>query len=101
MLLNIIVGTAVLMSGNSCAAIDNRTNTAVWQTPGQSIVRSGYEDMGRVLVYDKSYPQDTDTLVALIRAEDALQVGPGGPKIRMVCMKDGQGTWERDQTRDR
>lgn len=90
MILEAIVTIASVFTGGNCAIINNTTNEAAWKTQGSPVVTTTYEDDGRVLLYGR-YPKDTDTLVALIRAEDLLQVGVVGPKIRMQCLGNGEG----------
>ena len=89
MILEIIIGLLAMTGNQSCAGIDNTQNKAVWASPRLGIIVSGYreaEHNGRAtLLYNKPVPQKTDTLVALIRAEDGLQEGEPGPKIRIHC----------------
>jgi hypothetical protein len=91
MILNAIVVLTVALTGDTCAAIDNRTNTAVWAKKhplGISYQRTRYSDMGDRLVYRNApapYGED-DAWRALHKAERALQHGAPAPKIRVACV---------------
>ena len=91
MILEAIIATTVFLTGSSCAAIDNETNKMVWDGPDTPLVSTGYTDEGDMLLPVARYPNDTNALLALVHAEDALQDGPAGRKIPVRCFKDING----------
>lgn len=84
-----IATIAVLAStftGQSCAAIDNRANTAAWKVPGKPVVTATYSDEGERLVYRPAPgPRQNSAWLALHTAEGSLLVGKPGPKRRIAC----------------
>jgi len=85
MILETIVAVTVALTGTSCAAIDNATNKAVWDSPTTPLVSTTYRDDG-VLMYDAPYPTDVPTALAIVHAEDSLQEGAPGRKIPIRCV---------------
>lgn len=85
-MLTLYVLIATALTGTPCAAIDNRTNTAVWahQTPhGTTYTRTHYADYGDNLGYDVPVPRPVWN--ALQRTEKALQEGKPAHKIPVRC----------------
>lgn len=84
MILELIIAATTLLTGSTCAGIDNAQNKAVWAGPTTPLTTTHYEDMGAGLVYD-AYPPRTNGILALLHAEDALQAGAPGRKIPVRC----------------
>ena len=91
MILEIAITATVFLTGSSCAAIDNETNKMVWAAPTVELTSTHYKDMGGTLVPDARYPNDKNTLLAIVHAEDSLQEGKPGRKIPVRCFKDEGG----------
>jgi len=86
MILEIMVAVSVAVTGGSCAAIDNATNQAVWDSPSIEQVSTTYRDIG-ILDYNTTFPTDPDTILALVTLEGTLQDSGIGRKIRVECIK--------------
>ena len=91
MILETLIAATVFITGGSCAGIDNSTNKMVWDSPGSPLVSTTYSDEGTMLLPKAPYPESTDALLALIHAEEALQIGHAGRKVRMQCFKSIDG----------
>ena len=77
---------ALAMSGTSCAAIDNTSNTAVWVSNGTAGA-SQYTDTGdRVRYATAPGPTDDGAWVALHAVERALAANPPGHRVRAACL---------------
>lgn len=88
MILDIIVVFASLATGDTCAALDNRTNTAVWFGPEAPLTRTHYRDNGDFLIYEVApRPEEVDAWLAIHYAEEALQEGAPGYKIPVRCVE--------------
>lgn len=85
MILEAIVALTVLVTGNSCGAISNVPNKAVWGSPIVPITTTTYTDGGQFLFY-KEYPSKPDITLAMVHAEDALTEGPPGAKVVIRCV---------------
>ena len=85
MFLQIIVAVSVAITGSSCAAIDNSTNTAVWQQQGHAPVSTFYADLDRIRYEDAPGAEDNGAWIALHRAEISLRSGEPGHKISVAC----------------
>jgi hypothetical protein len=90
-ILDLFVAGAVLFTGGSCAAIDNSTNTMVWNGLDTPHVRTTYRDEGGVLLPEARYPDDVDALLAIVHAEESLTTGAPGRKIPLRCFKSIDG----------
>jgi hypothetical protein len=89
MILNAIVVLTVALTGDTCASIDNRTNTAVWakkHPAGIEYHRTRYSDMDRIIYHHAPAPTDNASWMALHAAERALQQGVPGHKIPVRCV---------------
>ena len=91
MLLEAIVTAATLLTGGSCAAIDNATNTMVWRGTETPLTRTTYTDEGTFLLPEARYPNEVTTLLALVHAEERLHEGAPGRKIPLSCFEDRDG----------
>jgi len=85
MILATLIASAVALTGQSCAAIDNGANTASWARPHHGIVSTTYRDRGDYLQFKHHVPRGK-TLEALKRAEDGLQIGKPGHKVVLMCV---------------
>ena len=86
MILTAIVVLSTTLTGNTCAAIDNRTNTAVWAMKsryGVSYGRTHYGDYGDNLGYDAPIPRPV--WPTLNKVERHLRSTPPGPKTFVQC----------------
>lgn len=84
MTLAMLVTSASLLTGQSCAAIDNTTNAASWHARGGRTVSTTYTDLD-VIRYARPVPIGGATLRAIIHAQDGLGIGKPGPKMRLAC----------------
>ena len=91
MILETIIAATVFVTGGSCAAIDNSSNKMVWDSPDAPLVSTTYSDEGTVLIPKANYPKNVDALLSLIHAEEALQIGKAGRKVRVKCFKSIDG----------
>jgi hypothetical protein len=77
---------ASTITGQPCAAIDNKANAAAWKVPGQRVVTTTYSDNGDRLVYRPAPgPRNNRAWLALHTAEATLTIGQPGPKLRVAC----------------
>jgi len=86
MILELLVTATVLLSGNSCAAVDNAQNKTVWNSPTVKLTTTHYTDRGDFLFHEARMPNDPDTVLAIIHAEDTLLEGPPGHKVVIRCV---------------
>lgn len=96
MILTAIVVLTATFTGSTCAAIDNRTNTAVWAEHhpfGLSYAQTHYKDYGDNLGYANPIPRSV--WPALRRVENYMDSTPAGPKIRVECVKVKQADYYR------
>ena len=91
MILETLIAAAVFITGGSCAAIDNASNKMVWDSPDAPLVSTTYSNEGTMLIPKANYPKNVDALLSLIHAEEALQIGKAGRKVRMQCFKSIDG----------
>ena len=90
-MITILAILASLFTGQTCAAINNTSNTAVWVSPGQ-INHTTYKDDGERLVYLNAPGKlDNSGWLALHNTEVKLLQGPSGPKIRVACSASPRG----------
>jgi hypothetical protein len=87
------IATIATTQGTTCAAIDNRSNTAAWVTPSGQVRTSTYRDMDRIMYADAPGPRANAAWRALHAAERRLRVNADGspstpgPKVRIACRR--------------
>ena len=83
MILEIIVSALVTVTGQSCAAIDNGTNTAVWGTPNTPTNTAYYTDYGDDLGFDQPVPREV--WEPLNEVVQHLNATPPAHKVYIQC----------------
>ena len=87
--MNALIAIVVALSsltGQSCAAIDNTANKAVWQQKDGTAIVTTYRDMDRIIYMRAPGRHNNAAWMALHAAERGLQRGKAGPKVRIACM---------------
>ena len=90
MILTFLVTIAAMLSGNTCAAIDTRTQTVVWASytsSGLSYTRTHYTDSLGYLLFDVE-PMQPDVSDALDRLAERYESNTFPPnRIPVECVE--------------